>query len=595
MDYKKVEMNMDMNEILGKAQAYIAAEKNGIFRTEIEELVARDDYDELNERFYKELDFGTGGLRGEIGGGYNRMNSYTVSKATQGLASYMVKNVNEEDRIAVISYDCRNFSDTFSEEAALVLAGNGIKTYLFTGLRPTPVLSFAVRELKATAGIMVTASHNPAKYNGYKVFWNDGAQVTPPHDSGIIKEVRSVGDKIKKISRDEAISRGLLVMIDSEVDESYEEMVVSQTLRPELVREKGKNLKIVYTPLHGAGNLPVNNALRKMGIEVFTVPEQENPDGDFPTVAFPNPEITEAMELALQYGREEKADLIMGTDPDSDRLGIAVPENGDFRLISGNQLGALLADYIFRTRKELGTLPPNGAFVNTIVTSDLQVKIAEAYGLEAFKVLTGFKYIGLKIREFEENNSHNYIFGGEESYGFLVGTAVRDKDAVSAATMTAEMALWNVTQGRSILDHLNEIYGKYGYYEETLISNYFEGQQGAAIMDGLMARLRSTPPESFGGIRISEIIDYKEGTTKVTQTGKVEKNIDLPPSNVLQFILEEGSLVTVRPSGTEPKIKFYASCCEKPGLELEKAKTGTAAKIKAIENQVRDMVSQAAE
>ncbi|MBB6479001.1 phospho-sugar mutase [Spirochaeta isovalerica] len=585
---------MDKKEILNKAKAYIEEEKNPFFRNQVQELIDRNDLDELNERFYKELDFGTGGLRGEIGGGYNRMNSYTVSKATQGLATYMVKNVREEDRIAVISYDSRNFSDNFSEEAALVLAGNGIKTYLFSGLRPTPVLSFAVRELHATAGIMVTASHNPAKYNGYKVFWSDGAQVTPPHDTGIIKEVRAVTSEIKKISREDAISKGLLVMIDSEVDEPYEKMVVSQTLRPELVKEKGKDLKIVYTPLHGAGNVPVNNALKKMGIAVFTVPEQEKPDGDFPTVAFPNPEITEAMELALKYGKQENADLIMGTDPDSDRLGIAVPENGEFRLITGNQLGALLADYIFRTRKELGTLPSNGAFINTIVTSDLQIKIAEAYGIKTFKVLTGFKYIGLKIREFEEKENYTYLFGGEESYGFLVGTAARDKDAVSAATMTAEMALWNVTQGRSVLDHLNEIYEKYGYYQEALFSNYFEGQQGAAVMDNLMAGLRAEPPVSFGGIKIAEIIDYKNGTTKYTSSGKVEKNIELPSSNVLQFILEEGSLVTVRPSGTEPKIKFYASCCEKPGMEIEEAKAGTTAKISAIEAQVKEMVSRAA-
>ncbi|MBN2658529.1 MAG: phospho-sugar mutase [Spirochaetales bacterium] len=586
---------MDKVEILKKADSYIREEQNAFFRNQVQELIDKNDLEELSERFYKELDFGTGGLRGEIGGGYNRMNSFTVSKATQGLAAYMVKNVKEEERIAVISYDSRNFSDTFSEEAALVLAGNGIKTYLFTGLRPTPVLSFAVRELGATAGIMVTASHNPAKYNGYKVFWSDGAQVTPPHDSGIIKEVRAVGDGIKKISREEAVRKGLLIMIDSEVDVPYEKMVVSQTLRPELVKERGKDLKIVYTPLHGAGNIPVNNALKKMGISVFTVPEQAEPDGDFPTVAFPNPEISEAMALALKYGKEEHADLIMGTDPDSDRLGIAVPDKGDFRLVTGNQLGALLADYIFRTRKELGTLPSNGAFINTIVTSDLQIKIAEAYGLKTFKVLTGFKYIGLKIREFEEKDNYEYIFGGEESYGFLVGTAARDKDAVSAATMTAEMALWNVTQGRSVLDHLNEIYSKYGYYEEALISNYFEGQQGAAIMDGLMAQLRSDSPESFGGLKVREIIDYKDGSTKYTEEGRKEQNIDLPSSNVLQFILEDGSLITVRPSGTEPKIKFYASCCEKPGMELDKAKAGTAAKIKAIEVQVNEMVRKAAE
>jgi phosphoglucomutase len=441
---------------------------------------------------------------------------------------------------------------------------------------------------------MVTASHNPAKYNGYKVFWNDGAQVTPPHDTGIISEVRAVTDDIKTISKEDAVKQGLLIYIDKEIDEPYLKMVVSQTLRPEMVREKGKELKIVYTPLHGAGNIPVNNALKEMGISVFTVPEQAEPDGDFPTVAFPNPEITEAMELALKYGKQEKADLIMGTDPDSDRLGIAVPENDGFKLISGNQLGALLGDYIFRTRKELGTLPANGAFINTIVTSDLQNRIAEDYGLSTFKVLTGFKFIGMKIREFEENHSHTYLFGGEESYGFLVGTEVRDKDAVSAATMTAEMALWNVTQGRSVLDHLNEIYTKYGYFEEALISNYFEGQQGAGIMDNLMAQLRQNPPQSLGGLRISEIIDYKNGTTKYCDKNQVLSNIDLPSSNVLQFLLEEGSLVTVRPSGTEPKIKFYASCCEAPGMDLEKAKSGTGAKIKAIEKQVNELVSNAA-
>lgn len=586
---------MNNEEILLKAESYIKNEKNPFFRDQVKILIEKKDFEELNERFYKDLDFGTGGLRGEIGGGLNRINSFTVAKATQGLASYVVKNVEEGKRIAVISYDSRNYSDSFSLEAALVLAANGIKTYLFTALRPTPVLSFAVRQLDATTGIMVTASHNPAKYNGYKVYWNDGAQVTPPHDTGIISEVRAVTDDIKTMSKDEAIKQGLLIYIDNEIDEPYQEMVVSQTLRPELIKEKGKDLKIVYTPLHGAGNIPVNSALKEMGISVFTVPEQQEPDGNFPTVAFPNPEITEAMELALKYGKQEKADLIMGTDPDSDRLGIAVPEKGDFRLISGNQLGALLADYIFRTRKELGILPADGAFVNTIVTSDLQNRIAESYGMASFKVLTGFKFIGLKIKEFEAEESHTYIFGGEESYGFLVGTDVRDKDAVSAATMTAEMALWNITQGRSVLDHLNEIYMKYGYFEELLISNYFEGQQGAAIMANLMAQLRDHPPVSLGGMKISEIIDYKNSTTTYCDKNEVLSNIDLPSSDVLQFLLEEGSLVTARPSGTEAKIKFYASCCEVPGIELEKAKAGTAKKIKAIEKQVNELVSKAAD
>jgi len=477
---------MTKEEIINKAKAYIIDEKNDFFKNQVKSLIDNNDFDELNERFYKELDFGTGGLRGEIGGGDNRMNILTTKKATQGLATYILKNVKEEERIAVIAYDSRNFSKEFAEEAALVLAANNIKTYLFTSLRPTPVLSYAVRKLNATAGIMVTASHNPAKYNGYKVFWNDGAQVTAPHDNGIISEVRSVGEEIKSITKNEALKKDLLLMIDKEIDDKYLGMVVSQSLRPDLIKKKGKDLNIVYTPLHGAGNIPVNKALKEMGINVFTVPEQAEPDGDFSTVAFPNPEIKEAMELSLKYGRERKADLIMGTDPDSDRLGIAVPENGTFRLISGNQLGALLADYIFKTRKELGNLPENSAFVNTIVTSDLQIRIAKAYGVKTFKVLTGFKFIGLKIKEFEQNNTFSYIFGGEESYGFLVGTEARDKDAVSAATMTAEMALWNVSQGRTVIDHLNEIYKEHGYFEETLISNYFEGQQGAEIMDNLL-------------------------------------------------------------------------------------------------------------
>lgn len=584
---------MNKDEILLKAQSYIKNEKNLFFREQVEKLIAQKDFDELNERFYKELDFGTGGLRGIIGGGLNRMNFFTVAKATQGLASYIVKTVDKKDPIAVIAYDSRNFSDKFSEEAALVLAANGIKTYLFTSLRPTPVLSFAVRQLKATAGIMVTASHNAAKYNGYKVFWDDGAQVTSPHDVGIISDVRKVTEA-RLITREEAIRKGLLIMIDREIDVPYEKMVVSQTLRPELVQEKGHELKIVYTPLHGAGYIPVNNVLKTMGIEVFTVPEQAEPDGDFPTVPFPNPEIAEAMELSLKYGRKENADLIMGTDPDSDRLGIAVPYKGDFTLISGNQLGVLLTDYILRTRQELGTLPSNAAFINTIVTSDLQNKIAKSYGLSTFRVLTGFKFIGQKIKEFEEKNSHSYIFGGEESYGYLVGTAVRDKDAVSAATMTAEMALWNVTQGRSVLDYLNEIYEKYGYYEEALVSNDFEGQRGAAIMDKLMLDLKDNPPESFGGIKISEIIDYENSTTRYCRSGELKKNIDLPPSQVLQYILEEGSIVTARPSGTEPKIKFYISCCEAAGLALEKAKAGTAQKIEAIEKQIKKLVSSAA-
>jgi phosphoglucomutase len=408
---------------------------------------------------------------------------------------------------------------------------------------------------------------------------------------GIINEVRAVTDTINVADKEEALKSGMLTMIDKEIDEPYLDMVIAQSLRPEMVKEKGKDLKVVYTPLHGCGTIPVETALSRMGIEVITVKEQREPDGAFPTVAFPNPEITPAMKMALEYAAREKADLVMGTDPDADRLGIAVPEGDGYTLISGNQLGCLLTDYIFLSRKELGKMPPKPAFINTIVTTDLQLKIAESYGATTFKVLTGFKYIGEKMREFEEDNSYQYIFGGEESYGFLVETDVRDKDAVSAATMTAEMALWNVAQGRTVLDHLNDIYKRFGYYEETLISQYFKGQSGLQVMDKLMSDMRSAPPSALGGIKVTAMRDYKDGTTRNIQSGEMDTDIDLPSSNVLQFVLEDGSLVTARPSGTEPKIKFYASICGEAGQELAEARSSVAAKIKAIEADINKMIS----
>ncbi len=581
---------MELDILKAKAEEYLKLEKHEHFRNEVETLLKKEDWEDLNDRFYTELSFGTGGLRGVIGGGMNRMNPYTVAKATQGLAQYVVNNVPEGDRKVVISYDSRNFSDLFAMQAALVFAGNGIKTWLFTSLRPTPELSYAVRKLGCAAGVMVTASHNPAEYNGYKVYWSDGGQVTPPHDTGIISEVRKVTDTIKLANKEDALKNGLLTMIDKEIDEPYLDMVIAESLRPEMVREKGKDLKVVYTPLHGCGTIPVETALSRMGIEVVTVKEQREPDGDFPTVAFPNPEITPAMQMALDYAEREKADLVMGTDPDADRLGIAVPDGEGYTLITGNQLGCLLTDYIFLSRKELGKMPPKPAFINTIVTTDLQIKIAESYGAATFKVLTGFKYIGEKMREFEEDNSYQYIFGGEESYGFLVETDVRDKDAVSAATMAAEMALWNVSQGRTVLDHLNDIYKRFGYYEETLISQYFKGQSGQQIMDKLMSDLRSDPPKTLGGISITAMKDYKKGTTRILETGEVDTDIDLPASNVIQFVLSDGSLVTARPSGTEPKIKFYASICGEPGQALDEAKKSVAAKIKAIESDIMSMI-----
>ncbi|QEN03226.1 phospho-sugar mutase [Thiospirochaeta perfilievii] len=573
-------------DIKDKALEYLVLEKHSFFKSEVQELLDTNNEDELKERFYKDLSFGTGGLRGVIGGGYNRMNPFTVKKATQGLANYVVKSV-EGEKSAVIAYDSRNYSDLFSLEAALVLCANGIKTYLFTSLRATPELSYAVRALKTTTGIVVTASHNPSEYNGYKVYWDDGAQVTPPHDTGIIEEVNKVTTDIKTITKEDAIKQGLLIMIDKEIDEPYFEMVQNESLRPELIKEKAKDLKVVFTPLHGTGTFAIETLFNRLGLPITTVKEQRDPDGNFPTVPFPNPEEASAMALALDLAKKERANLVIGTDPDADRIGIAVPDGDDYVLITGNQLGALLADYIFRTKKELGTLPNNPAFINTIVTSNLQVKVAESYGATCFKVLTGFKYIGAKMKEFEESGSFNYVFGGEESYGFLIETSVRDKDALSAATMAAEMALWNLNRGKTVLEHLNEIYEKFGYYKETLISKYFKGISGAQIMDDLMTLLRNQTPKELGGIKVKSFIDLKNSTTKNMDTGEVKKDIDLPSSNVLQFILEEGSIVTARPSGTEPKIKFYASCCSESGLDLNSAKSVVDAKVKAIENTLQ--------
>lgn len=585
---------MEREELIAKSKEYLEKEKDPYFKEQVETLLKKEDWEELNDRFYTDLSFGTGGLRGVIGGGKNRMNPYTVRKATQGLANYVLKNAPEGKKRVAIAFDSRNFSDLFAEQAALVFAGNGIEAHLFTSLRPTPELSYAVRELNCCTGVMVTASHNPAEYNGYKVYWEDGGQITAPHDSGIIGEVRAVSDDIKVADKEDALAKGLLNMVDEKVDGPYLDMIIAQSLRPELVREKGKDLKVVFTPLHGCGTVPVETALSRMGIEVVTVKEQREPDGDFPTVAFPNPEITPAMQMALDYAAREKADLVMGTDPDADRLGIAVPDGkGGYTLITGNQLGCLLADYIFYTRKELGTLPANAAFVNTIVTTDLQIEIAKSYGADTFKVLTGFKFIGEKMREFEETGSHSYVFGGEESYGFLVEREVRDKDAVSAATMAAEMALWNVAQGRTVLDHLNDIYERFGYYEETLISQYFKGQSGQQIMADLMTKLRSETPASLGGIAVNALKDYKDGTTRNLVTGEMDTDIDLPSSDVLQFVLEDGSLITARPSGTEPKIKFYASICGGKGQALAEAKDRVKSKIKAIEADIMAMMPEA--
>lgn len=586
---------MDQEKLTRLAKEYVSLEQDGRFAEEVERLLHDRDYEALNDRFYTSLSFGTGGLRGVIGGGYNRMNPFMVRRATQGLANYVKKQGIEHPK-AVIAHDSRRYSPVFAEEAARVLCANGITTYLFSSLRPTPELSFAVRRLGATTGIVVTASHNPPQYNGYKVYWSDGGQIIHPHDSGIISEVGAVTTEIHSLEAEEARSRGLLITVDKVIDDAFIAMVKSYSLRPELLRKRGREVKVVYTPLHGAGRMPVERTMHELGVEVVTVPEQREPDGNFPTVEYPNPEEASAMKLALALGEREHADLVLGTDPDSDRLGIAVPGEKGFVLITGNQLGALLTDYIFAARKELRKLPRKPAFVNTIVTTDLQRRIAKSYGAAVYEVLTGFKYIADMMRRFEKSGE-GFIFGAEESYGFLVETEVRDKDAVSAAMMAVEMTLYHRSRGKSVLDALEELYLRFGYYRELLLSRGFAGESGIRKMSALMDSMRSKPPASFGGSAVVAVKDYEKGTTTPMEggvPGRPEKDIDLPTSNVLQFYLADGGIVTARPSGTEPKIKFYASCCSKPGVPLSEAERVVDAEIARIEQEIDRIMASVA-
>ena len=587
----------NINEMRKRAQEYLERETDEKFRAEVQELLDRNDQQELSDRFYTTLEFGTGGLRGVIGGGYNRMNPFIIRQATQGLANYVQA---EGDRAqdgtlnAVIAYDSRRFSDRFALEASLVFAANGIRTYLFPSLRPTPELSFAVRRLHASVGIVVTASHNPPEYNGYKVYWSDGSQVVTPHDAGIITEVQKVTSDIKTVSEDHAKAQGMLEYLSSDMDDAFVQMVKRVSIRPELLKERGGDVTVVFTPLHGTGAMMVERVLGELGVTVVTVPEQREPDGEFPTVEKPNPEEAAAMEMAVELGRKKKADMVMGTDPDGDRLGIAVPDGEDFRLITGNQLGVLLADYIFSSRKELGTLPQRPAFVTTIVTTDLQRRVARHYGAEVYDTLTGFKHIAALMRAFEADpNGPNYVAGDEESYGYLLTPEVRDKDAVSAVLLTTEMTLYHVQQGKSVIDRLNEIYRRHGYFEDIQLSRYFRGAHGKEVMQTMMETLRSTPPTALAGETITEMRDYADGTTTTLPDGTQTQNIELPSSNVLQFVLADGTVVSARPSGTEPKIKFYASVPGSAGKALEEQRKPVHAKAERLEAELTAMLDAA--
>ena len=594
---------MDKAEILKRAKAYIAEEKDERFRKEVEDLVVKDDIKELEDRFYQTLEFGTGGLRGIMGGGTNRMNTLEINRATQGLASYVIKASPAKAKAgtlsAVIAYDSRKNSDVFAQATACILAANGIKAYLFTGVRPTPELSFAIRTLHADTGVVVTASHNPRMYNGYKAYWNDGAQVIEPHDAGIINEVNAVTE-VKELTKDEALKAGKLVLIDKEIDEPFWDMCKRQLFRPALIRDHAKDVKIVYTPLHGTGAMHVEKVLGDLGLKVITVPEQRDPNGEFPTVEKPNPEEAPALKMAVELGEKERADCVMATDPDADRFGTAFPDkNGKFVLLSGNQMGALLMEYVLLSRTELGTMPKNPAVVRSIVTSPFCDAICKKYGVTMIECLTGFKWIAAAEAKMEADRSNEYVFGLEESYGYKIEKEVFDKDGVSAAAMCAEMTLYWRSKGRSLLEHLDDMYKEYGYFEDRSISQYFPGPTGGTTMAGIMAKLRSEGLKTLGGKRVTMIRDVERSVTFDPVNPAATKPYDMPKSNVLQFFLEGGTIVSARPSGTEPKIKFYINT-EVPvaghsDSGLAAARTESAALCDAISSEIKATLDAAAE
>lgn len=561
-----------MEEYQVKYQKWL---ENPIFDTktkqELESIKGNDA--EILDRFYKDLEFGTAGLRGVIGAGTNRMNKYTVGKATQGLANFIKKEGGEQKGVA-ISYDSRKMSEEFSKEVALCLNANGIKTYRFESLRPVPELSFAVRELGCIAGVMITASHNPPEYNGYKVYWEDGAQIVAPKDKQIIGEVNAIEDfsEIKSMRLEEAKTAGLYHEIGSEIDQKYYAQLEKLVLNPETIQEVQKELKIVYTPLHGTGNIPVRTVLKELGFEnVYVVKEQELPDGNFPTVSYPNPEDPKAFALALELAKQVDADVILATDPDADRLGIFAKDSktGEYKNFTGNMTALLIAEYELSQKQAKGILPQNGAIIKTIVSSNLTDAIAQAYHMKLFEVLTGFKYIGEKIKEFEQTGNYEYVFGFEESYGCLVGTHARDKDGIVAVMALCEAAAYYKKQGLSLWDQMIRIYEKYGYYKEEQISIVLKGADGAAQIRQMMENMRNNPPQTIGKYTVKEIRDYQLNTIVNMET-KETSETGLPKSNVLYYDLGNGAWCCARPSGTEPKIKFYIGVKED---SMEKAET----------------------
>ena len=518
------------------------------------------DEKEIEERFYMDLEFGTAGLRGVIGAGTNRMNVYTVRKATQGLANY-IASVNGQKKGVAIAYDSRRMSPEFADEAALCLNANGIKAYVFESLRPTPELSYAVRKLGCIAGINITASHNPPEYNGYKVYWEDGAQITPPHDKGIMDEVKKVTDyaTVKTMDKEAAKAEGLYQTIGADIDDPYIAELKSLVLHQDSIDAVGKDLKIVYTPLHGTGNIPVRRVLKELGFtNVYVVPEQELPDGEFPTVSYPNPEAAEAFELGLKLGKKVDADLILATDPDADRLGVYVKDakTGEYHSLTGNMSGCLIGDYVISQRKEKEGLPKDGAFIKSIVSTNMADAIAKYYGIQLIEVLTGFKFIGQKILEFETKGNGTYLFGMEESYGCLTGTYARDKDAVVASMTLCEAAAYYKTKNMTLWDAMIAMYERYGYYKDDVQAITLKGIEGLEKIQKIMNTLRENTPSEIGGYKVVSARDYKKDTIKNMETGEVTAT-GLPSSNVLYYDLTDDAWMCVRPSGTEPKVKFY--------------------------------------
>lgn len=549
-----------------------------------------EEENEIKERFYMDLEFGTAGLRGIIGAGTNRMNIYVVRRATQGLANYIAK-VGKQSQGVAIAYDSRHMSPEFAQEAALCLAANGIKAYIFESLRPTPELSFAVRHLGCVAGINITASHNPPEYNGYKVYWEDGAQITPPHDTGIMGEVKAISDwnTVKTMDKAQAEKAGLYEVIGQKIDDAYMEELKKQVIHQDAIEAEGKNLKIVYTPLHGTGNIPARRILKELGFEnVYVVKEQELPDGAFPTVSYPNPEAAEAFELGLKLAKEVDADLVLATDPDADRLGVRVKDkNGEYHDLTGNMSGCLLANYEIGQRRAVnGSLPEDGALIKTIVTSNLADAIAKGYGVDLIEVLTGFKFIGQQILGFENSGKGTYLFGFEESYGCLIGTYARDKDAIVATMALCEAAAYYKTQGKTLWDAMIEMYDQYGYYKDDIKSITLKGIEGLQKIQEIMDTLRKNPPAEFAGHKVVSARDYKKDTITDLATGEV-KPTGLPNSNVLYYDLTDDVWVCVRPSGTEPKVKFYYGV---KGTSLEDADEKSAVMGKAVLDMVNTMM-----